>query len=241
MTPALTDDRKRQINALLADIENDAIDKSEWLPRKSPPVNGHRAAMPDIVVETDCPHCNGAGATGGRRCPTCHGNKRVVDERWLRGEIRPEEIRYAQVHVRNVLNYLRERNVLDACHVYAAQTYEVWREILHAKFGMRKKVSYGRPREIEETTGIDEYGFILLVTRLGRPHQVLVEYAIDAFATEHQRFVADRNAKAYRDAFTRLASLAGEVSEEIRGMAPPTEEFIAEKFKKLVADMRIKR
>ena len=168
------------------------IDPSQWL-------NGGSVVTPERVAKGDL-------RIERRAAPT--------PRQEARGE--PGDIRVAQAHVRNILNLLHEREILDEQNVRDGQTFERWQMWFTAELSCRPSTIYspemrGIRRELaEDDLAHDDYG--KLIRGMSRKHLGLVERAITTHATDHNAWLACRDGAHYREAFDRL----GVVMERLR-------------------------
>ncbi len=196
------------------------IDPSHWL-NGGPVVTPERAAKGDLFTGPDCQVCHASGniphpgdKTVKLTCRTCKGRGWVGTVN--AASVDSNDIRHAQVQVRNILNLLHEREVLDDQHVRDGQTFECWQMWFTAELSCRPSTIYspemrGIRRELaEDDLAHDDYG--KLIRGMSRKHLGLVERAIKTHATEHNAWLACRDGAHYRDAFDRL----GVVMERLR-------------------------
>ena len=176
--------------------ESGPIDPLHWI-NGGPIVTPERLAKGDLTVER-------------RAAPT----KRQE----ARGEM--GDIRVAQVQVRNLLNLLHERGILDEQHVWDGQTFEQWRMWFTAELSCRPSTIYsqemrGIRRELaEDDLAHDDYG--KLIRGLSRRHLGLIERAIDTSPTEHEAWLACRDGHHFREAFDRLSTVMERLRSEYK-------------------------
>mgnify|MGYP001032311824 CR=1 FL=1 len=168
------------------------IDITQWRPSDQPIITPERAAKGDILVERDPP------------------TKRQQE----RGE--PGNVRFAQAHVQNILNWLYEQDKLTDQHVYDGQTYEIWQHIYQSRRAMRRKDPLFSIPGFEEQEATSERGFTLILLRMPIRHQRAVESAIHTYATGQARFLARKNLRHFVDAFESLSSLLPPIHDELK-------------------------
>jgi len=212
---------------------DDHIDKSCWLPVGEPIITPERRHKGDMTIDIECADCDSTGNVQGVHCRACRGKGRVPQRI---EDAATQEIRYAQSHVRNILNYLWNNGDLTDQQAHDGKTYEIWKSLSDANFGLRKKAT----AEGDGGTGVSEYGFVLLIRALGLRDCKIVESAIFTVATEHSRFVAARNKHQYQAAFERLSAIILQVREQIAAISGQElcDEYLAIKFKKLLASLK---
>lgn len=127
-----------------------------------------------------------------------------------------DEIIFAQTQVHNVMNWLHEHDVLTDQHIYDGQAYERWRIIWQAAWGARKR--YSGDKSDQPAVSFAEHGFLMILTRLSIRWQKIIEQAIDTHANGHERFMAQRYGRSYRDAFDRLGYVMEKIREEHQAM-----------------------
>ena len=136
------------------------------------------------------------------------------------------EISAAQAHVRNLLNYLHDSGVIDSQARYNGQTYELWQTCFRAQQGYRTNPIYGitQIRGSVRDAGFADGDFARLIFRLQAKAANLIEAAISTTATEHNKFLAHKNAAKYQAAFQRLGIIMEQLRDEATARA---EEFNA--------------
>lgn len=151
-----------------------------------------------------------------------HSGPILTPERIAKGDLRIEKyehkdaVRFAQVQVRNVMNFLYEAGTLDDQHVHDGQTFEVWQMSFTAELSCRPNPIYSSElRSVRRTLEDDDLAhddYAKLLRGLSRAHIKAVEQAIKAPANEHNARLATLHAATYRQAFDRL----GVVMERLR-------------------------
>jgi hypothetical protein len=201
------------------------IDITQWHASGDPVVSEFRRQHGDLQFTKDCMQCNGRGKSdnphglGVIPCDGCGGRGRIHEAE----DVKLKDIRFAQVQVRNVMNYLADsfdqtgNPWLDEQNIHDGQTYERWQAIFQAKTaGVRCNHLYYVGGEAEGE-GISEKGFSLILMRLPVQYQRAIESAIHTLAdTGHARFLARRNAKYYARAFGRLTFLMPGVLDDLK-------------------------
>jgi hypothetical protein len=128
-----------------------------------------------------------------------------------RPSARGEEIRFAQVQVNSLLNFLHAGKVLDSQHVHDGQTYEIWQTC----FTWRQQIHENRiyspeMREMQkavEEDGLDPSDFVKVLRGLSHAEKKLIDLSIQPGTTDHKRWVAVRSEKHYRAAYDRLTRI----------------------------------
>lgn len=162
------------------------IDPRQWI-NGGPLVTPERAAKGDLTVN--------------RRAPPTKAQQ-------ARGEA--GDIRDAQAHVRNVMNALHDRGVLDYQHVHDGETFEMWQMWFTAELSCRPSSVYCDVRGIRRALAEDELAhddYAKMCRQVGQPHLRLVERAIKTHAREHNLWLAEKDADHYRAAFDRLSTV----------------------------------
>lgn len=168
----------------------------------------------------------------------------ITPERADKGDIRVEyddngNIRFAQSQVKNILNYLWEKEIITDQQHHDGQTFEIWRDMHRVQLESKKAVSSGG----EEAIGVRlrAYGFVLLLKRLSIPDQNTIESSIERPASNHYCFIADNNTNAYKRTFERLSDVLLPIKEQIQYLEQLSEDergAIAEdNLKKLIAEL----
>jgi hypothetical protein len=169
-------------------------DKTLWAPEDEPVITEERASKGDMLVV--------------RSTPT-----KAQEERGQLGDIR-----FAQVQIRNILNFLWDRGILEAQHVHDGQTYELWHTIFNSRLGYRNNPIYSA-REIAlmaksvSDEGFDDADFMCVLRSLSTIQNKLVQAAIYNHASEHHRWLCMRSATQYRNAFDRLSEVMEPLKE----------------------------
>lgn len=178
-----------------------------------------RARMPDIVIEVPCPDCDGKGLVAERRCVTCDGRRRVVDRNRDPADDQLPPVQFAQVQVRNVMNYMREKGFLTAQHVHCGQIFELWRICANSALGYRNNPIYAgevirEAKRAVEAEGLEPGDYEKLMAELTVPEAKTIIFAIESMATTHNRWLAERYHAHYRKAFDKLADIMNRLRDE---------------------------
>lgn len=215
------------------DDTDDLIDKSAYLPDGEPLLTPERAAKGDVFTGPSCAACNGSGKSRewNAPCRECRGKGWIgtVNAALLKAE----DIHFAQVQVRNILNFLWEKDILTDQQHHDGQTFEVWRDMHRVALGQMRSVSSGE----EEVPGVRlrAYGFVLLLKRLNRYDCRSIEMAVDTVATEHNEFFAYRDRATYRRSFIALSAAILPIHEHIRHL-----ESLADDDRNALSEERMK-
>jgi hypothetical protein len=196
------------------DISEDKPDERYWLPDGYDLITPERESKGDMRVE--------------RRTP----DKEQLDAG------RGGQIFFAQVQVRNILNFLSDETavrayckinklapmgaVLDGQHAHNGRTYEVWQTIFHARQGYRNNPIYtpelAELRKALKGDGFDVSDFIAVIRTLSLEQKKLIEFAIYQTATDHLKWLALRTGNAYLRAFDRLSEIMEPMRERARAV-----------------------
>ena len=218
--------------------EQDHIDTSCHLPPGEPIMTPERAAKRDIISRKPCDKCDGNGreAYTNKPCDECRGSgwKGIKNA----SEIAPEnlsEVEYAQAVVRNILNYIWQKNYITQEHYDAAHIFEAWRNQHRVARGERRPTS----NDIANPSGVKlrAHGYVLLTQRLRRNDHLAIDNTIEITSNEHTRNLADRNSKLYRGIFDRLCIVLSPIKEQIDYLESLSEEqrdFLSEEKMKIV-------
>lgn len=162
----------------------DHIDTGHWLERGEPIVTPERAAKGDLHVE------NGDG----------------------------DQIRFAQLAANSVMNHLHRKGVLDDQHAHEGGIYEIWQVCFSAELGYRTSSIYASDLQGMRRVIADEHlevaDFERLIRALTAAQKRIVEFCLYTTATEHARWMADRNVGAIRGTFDRMSEVMKRLKEE---------------------------
>lgn len=203
-----------------------------------PMIKPERLAKGDWSFTRDCEACKGRGTQphesgfGTFPCPNCQGRGKTHDA----PDTPIHEVRYAQAHVQNILNWLHERGLLSDQHVFDGQSFEIWQDVYQARRTMRRKDPLYTVRGYEENEDQCEYGYTLILARMPVRHQRVVEATIRTFATGHQRQMAHDRRHSIVRAFDTLTHLMPGIRDEIKRLKERDEVQAAEE-----AEYRLKR
>lgn len=142
------------------------------------------------------------------------------------------QIRYAQAHVKNIMNRLWERDLIDDQAQHDGQTYEVWQKIFRARQGFRNNPIYGddlaRMKKLITDDELECDDFSKLIRKLGVTNCGHIEFCIETPANEHTEWlIRDRHA-AYVRAFDALTSVMERLREEFKSKQDEKNACIAE-------------
>jgi hypothetical protein len=163
-------------------------------------------------------------------------NPLVTPEREAKGDMKIEyfedssEIKFAQAQVRNIINFLWEREIITTEQHAAGQTFWAWRNQHRVAMGQQRSITDGTP---PESFGVKlrAYGYVLLLKRLSTPDYNAIDQSIETFETEHWRYFALRDAAIYRRAFIRLADILPAIKDRIaylEGLAEDERQFLSD-------------
>lgn len=197
-------------------MEDDDIDRSQWLPPKEPLFNKFRLAKPDISIERSCEDCGGAGAINNHRCFTCKGRGWLLTA-WRGDGLDPVEgIKYGQTKTRNILAYLHHTHIITDQHAHDGRTYEIWYEIFRASSTQEKRQLYGAVRGEPAAEGLSEHGFSLLVQMMAIDHHNAIKRTLFTLQNEDTRAAARSNSEAYQRSFDKLSELIPQIREKLK-------------------------
>ena len=191
-------------------------DKRYHLPQDAPLITPERAAKGDVLTGPPCQECKSTGKVKSSLgqaaiCPKCRGRG------WLgsvnAATIAADHIRFAQVQVVNILNFLWEREIITDDQHNEGHAFEAWRNQHRVALGLQKAIS----GEMEETLQVKlrAYGFVLLIRRLSAPDVKAISKALDTSANYATRAEAIREQGAYIRAFANLGREIIPVRERI--------------------------
>lgn len=125
--------------------------------------------------------------------------------------------RWAQIHVKNILNYIWHQEVITDQQHHDGCTFEIWRNMHRVATGHQRAVSTG---ENPESTGLrlNAYGYVCLLKRLPVNDSAQIQNCIDVQANEHTKWVAMRSASAFSALFQRLEIIIAPVIQHIRAL-----------------------
>ena len=206
-----------------------------------PLITPERAAKGDVLTGPPCPDCGGSGKVKAQLghqaaiCRACRGRG------WIgtinAASIAASEIRFAQVQVRNILNYLWEEEIISDDEHDAGHTFEAWRNQHRVSLGLQKSIS----GDHEETFRVKlrAYGFVLLIRRLSAPDVKAINKSLDVSANFATQAEALREQRAYRAAYRNLTGAVIPIRERISYLESASQEerdyFSAEQMKNLLA------
>lgn len=218
-------------------IENDGddhIDKSCWLGPNEPIITPERAQKGDVFTGPTCDDCHGSGKNDeyNSPCRACHGKG------WM-GTVNAQilnvsDIHFAQIQIRNILNFLWEKDAITDDHHDHGHLFKAWRDQHRVAMGQERAIS----GESSESTGIKlrAYGFILLVKRLSIYDYKAIESSIEIFSNQHTQAFALRDRKIYRQAFDRLSQVIIPIREHIAAL-----EALSDEDRAMLSDERLKK
>lgn len=200
--------------------EYEHIDFTQWYSGKEPLVTAERAAKGDLSYTRNCEKCQGRGTrkadmgTGAVSCADCKGRGRVHE----RPDVPLEQVRFAQVQVRSIVNHLWQNGELNDQHHHDAQTYELWQTIFRARSGYRNNPVYELEllgmRQAVSADGLNVDDFVSLIRRLQHERCRIIEMAIYTQMTEHFEWMLKRGVAGYRSVFDTLSWIMKQLREE---------------------------
>jgi RecJ-like exonuclease len=222
---------------MLDSMNDDHIDKSHWVEwsKDTPLINKHRAAHGDIITGTPCPECDMTGRNENRGvCKECSGKGRIgirnasgVSENEL------SEIRFAQIQVKSILNFLWNSEIISDDEHSDGHTYKAWRDQHNVAMGLEKAIS--NEFESPMTLKLRAHGYILLLKRLSVHDIKAINKAIDVRANHSTERDAIREQRPYRTAFANLARVIIPIKERISYL-----EGISEDERNMLSDDNMK-
>jgi hypothetical protein len=213
------------------------------LPLGTPIITPQRAAKGDVFTGPNCTDCNTTGKDKMTKlpCRTCKGrgwvgsiNAATMDS---------SDIRFAQVQVRNILNYLWGEEIITDDQNTDGHTFQAWRNQHRVALGLERPISN------EETDPaalkLRAYGFVLLLRRLTAHDAKAINMSLDVFANHATQMDARREERQYRSAFTNLSMVIGPIKEQISYLEGASDEerqsMADEHLKKLLAQIHESR
>lgn len=202
-------------------IGDDHIDRSQWLPDGEPLITPERAAKGDVLTGNPCTACDMTGRDANRGvCRECSGKGRVGIRNAAGADL--SEIRFAQIQVRSILNFLWNAEIISDDEHIDGHTFEAWRNQHRVAMGLQKAISNDSDEPL--ALKLRAYGYVLLLKKLSVYDVKAVNKAIDVsstFATEQE---AIREKKPYQDAFRNLAKAIIPIREQITYLESASEE-----------------
>lgn len=182
---------------ILQNIEEDLIDRSQWVPDKEPVINPQRILQGDMDY---------AYSASGRllyaKMQTGSLMSFLADAQQMAA--------WCQRNARPVL-----KPVLEYEHLYDGTTYEILQTAYLSRLGFRNSsIYYSEVRSALTGSGLKEEDFSLLLKSLAAHHKKLIEAAIYGHATEFARGMVMRTPDLYRKAFDRLVELMEELRKK---------------------------
>ncbi len=195
------------------------------LPAGLPIITPERAAKGDVLTGPPCPDCKSTGKVKSLlgqavTCPACRGRGWIGSVN--AATIAADDIRFAQVQVLNIMNFLWEREIISDDQHNEGHAFEAWRNQHRVALGLQKPVS----GDLDETFQVKlrAYGFVLLIRRLSAPDLKAIGKSLDTFANYATRAEAIREQGAYIRAFSHLAREIVPVRERISYLERASEE-----------------
>ena len=113
-----------------------------------------------------------------------------------------------------LLYWFRHCKIISNSHLWEAETFSLWREVFSSNFGNRKSSTSAKGGE--SIGGLNEYAYILVLQRLGRENQILIENLLDTPANEFTKRRCEGRDEEFVKALDRLVWLVDEVREQVR-------------------------
>ncbi len=205
-----------------SDDEIEKIDRSQWLPHGTPLLHPERIAKGDVITGPECNECNGTGKEKHMNlvCKKCYGHGWCGETSAI--DVPISDIRFAQVQVRNILNYLWSAGHITDENHDDGHTFEAWRNQHRVAMGLQKAIS----TDTAQSTGVKlrAYGYVLIIKRMSINDFNAVSMAIDTFEREYTRHVADKDRKIYSRAFACLTTAMMPIREQISYLEGLTDE-----------------
>lgn len=164
-----------------------------------------------------------------RSCWLPPGEPIITAQRASKGDMRIErrddgEINYARAHIRNILNYLWQSEIITADQHDAAWTFKAWREQHQLSLGLLRHSDGADGTPDSFGVKLRAHGYILIVRRLSVDDCVTINNAIDTTQDAHSRFLAARYKKNYERAMQNLENVLVPVRERISALESLSEE-----------------
>lgn len=163
----------------------------------------------------------------------------ISEERAAKGDMLIERdefghIRFAQMQVRNILNYLWNTDIITDENHDDGHTFEAWRNQHRVATGQQRAIS-GDPTDPSSSVKLRAYGYILILKRLSIYDYNAVSDAIETFENEHTRFIALSQRMIYRRAFTRLSLILPAIRDQVAYL-----ESLSDDERQSLSDERLK-
>lgn len=227
---------------------DDHIDKSQWLGDKEPIITPERAKKGDLFTGPLCEDCRGSGKNHSDHadhqvtCRACRGkgwigtvNMATLTDKQI------SDTRFAQMQVRNILNFLWERGIITDLQHDDGCTFEAWRNQHRVALGLQRSVS----TETAESTSVKlrAYGFVLIIKKLSVYDHHAIDNSLSIFANHYTETLARRDFPVYQRAFSRLAKILPPIREQIaylESLSDEEREAMAEGVLKILLASRVK-
>lgn len=123
-----------------------------------------------------------------------------------------DHILYAQLQVRNLMNWLHERRRISDQHLHDGQTYERWRLAFQSALEGRR-IDFGQGGAAP-VAGLSEMGYKRILMRMPVHHRKRLEQSLEVASSTHI-FIANRDSVYFRRAFENLSHLIEPIREEL--------------------------
>ena len=139
----------------------------------------------------------------------------ITEERAAKGDMLVERdeggnIRFAQLNVNNVMNYLHGLRILDDQHLHDGQTYELWQMIFNARCGYGYNKIYSQDileaRSAVIADNLPSSGFTRLIRGLGARNCHIIEIGIYQHATPFSIALIEGRRHWFKPAFDALSN-----------------------------------
>ena len=200
------------------------IDMSQWIrwTDNDPMIKPERAQHGDVIIPIECEECSGRGKDEytKQNCRKCYGKGRYGERNAI--DVAAGDIRFAQIQVRNILNYLWNSEFITDENHDDGHTFNAWRDQHRVAMGQQKAIS----GETTSTTStkLRAYGYVLIVKRLSVYDYNAVSKSIETFDSTFTRIMAERERKIYARAFAALTTAFKPIREQVAYLEGLTDE-----------------
>jgi len=156
-----------------------------------------KSLMDDIDASQFLP--DGESVTGYRR-----DVETIVTNRKLPNGETDSGVEYRALASRTILSWLYETSRITAAQWQAACAYQNWREYTASQLEGRSMPITAPYNSVLTFPGVSSLFFVLLLQRLSKREQTLIDWTMEHAATDHMRFLTQRSFPIYLEAFDRL-------------------------------------
>jgi hypothetical protein len=230
------------------------------LPAGTPLITPERASKGDVFTGPPCKDCDSSGKSKDKGaahtalCRSCRGKGWVGSSnaeeyvvtstdngssQWVENS----SIRFAQVQVRNILNFLWTAGIITDEENDHGHTFQAWRDQHRVALGLERPIS----NELDEpvTLKLRAYGFVLLLRRMSEYDSKAINKSLDVLANRGTELEAKREERPYRAAFMNLSKAIVPIKEKISYLEKASEEernlLADEQLKKFLDDIHKRR